>query len=190
MFCWSQYLAVSTIIQAVQQKYKTQAPELKIPEFHVFFNDHVSNDFNTLFKTFPQDRQYMAAGVPGSFQGRLFPKSSVNLMHSACALQWLTRVPEEVMKEDSPLWNKGRITYALSSSQVLEAFRAQYFRDIEAFFEARVELAPSGLLVISMPCRAEGTQPSQSIGAHVFECLSDALTEMAAEVRNYNVYTI
>ncbi|KAL3501818.1 hypothetical protein ACH5RR_036267 [Cinchona calisaya] len=176
------FLSVDTIIQAVQHKYKTRAPELNMPEFHVFFNDLVSNDFNTLFKTLPLDRKYIAAGVPGSFHGRLFPESSMNLMHSAYSLQWLTRVPKEVMKEDSPLWNEGRISYAMSSSQVVEAFKAQFFRDIEAFFEARpAELAPGGLLVISMPGRAGETQPSKAIGAHFFECLGDTLSDMAAE---------
>nr|POE51928.1 putative s-adenosylmethionine-dependent methyltransferase at5g38100 [Quercus suber] len=31
----------------------------------------VSNDFNTLFKSLPPNRQYFAVGVPGSFHGIL-----------------------------------------------------------------------------------------------------------------------
>ncbi|KAL3510748.1 hypothetical protein ACH5RR_030149 [Cinchona calisaya] len=143
------FSSVKTIIQAVQHKYKTQGPELKMPEFFVFFTDHVINDFNTLFRTLPPGRQYMAAGVPGSFQGFLFPKSSINLMHSASSLHWLSQVPEEVTKEDTLKWNKGRISYPRSSNQVIEAFRSQFFCDIEAFLKARsAELAPGGLLVM------------------------------------------
>ncbi|KAG7973767.1 hypothetical protein I3843_06G013500 [Carya illinoinensis] len=65
------FASVQTIIEATELTFKTQILEYKPPEFHVFFNDHVGNDFNTLFKTLPFDRQYMAAGVPGSFHGRL-----------------------------------------------------------------------------------------------------------------------
>ncbi|MCL7028884.1 hypothetical protein MKW94_005434 [Papaver nudicaule] len=49
--------------------------------FHVFFNDHATNDFNTLFTSLPPDRQYFAAGVPGSFYTRLFPQDSVHVIH-------------------------------------------------------------------------------------------------------------
>ncbi|CAI9096079.1 OLC1v1032150C1 [Oldenlandia corymbosa var. corymbosa] len=133
------FSCVDTLIQVVQQKYNnTLAPD-HIPEFHVFFNDQVGNDFNTLFKALPSYRQYMAAaGVPGSFYGRLFPRSSMNLIHSATSLHFLQRVPEGVMNKDSPSWNKGRITYAKSQTQVVIAFRDQFFRRLERFPESQV----------------------------------------------------
>ncbi|KAL3510745.1 hypothetical protein ACH5RR_030146 [Cinchona calisaya] len=172
------FSSVDTIIQAVQNKYKTQAPELKIPQFLVFFNDHVINDFNTLFRTLPSGRQYMAAGVPGSFLGPLFPKSSINLMHSAFSLHWLSRVPEE----GSLTWNKDIISYPRSSNQVIEAFRAQFFSDIESFFKARsAELAPVGLLVVLLPVRPNGTHSSDSRIAHIIKCLSYTLADMVQE---------
>ncbi|EYU21844.1 hypothetical protein MIMGU_mgv1a018974mg, partial [Erythranthe guttata] len=51
-------------------------------EFQVFFNDHTTNDFNTLFASLPPDRLYHAAATPGSFHGRLFPRASIQLAHS------------------------------------------------------------------------------------------------------------
>ena len=38
-----------TITEAIKQKY--ESPDLKTPEFYVWFNDIVSNDFNTLFSS-------------------------------------------------------------------------------------------------------------------------------------------
>ncbi|KAL3510654.1 hypothetical protein ACH5RR_030055 [Cinchona calisaya] len=173
------FSTVETIIQAVQHKYKTHCPELKIPEFLVFFNDHVINDFNTLFRTLPPGRQYMAAGVPGSFHGSLFPKSSINLMDSAFSLHWLSQVPQEVTEESSKMWNKGRISYPHSSNQIIEAFRAQFFSDMKAFIKERSEeLAPGGLLVMLIPGRPDGTPPSECRAVHIFECLSETLADM------------
>lgn len=179
------FACVRTLIEAVKLEFKAQGLETQLPEFQVFFNDHVANDFNTLFKAFPNDRTYMAAGVPGSFHGRLFPKASMNLMHSSFAVQWLTRVPQEVTKEVSPAWNKGRITYARSeSSKVEEAYAAQFARDMKAFFTARsAELADDGLLAILMPCRPEPSLPSESTLMNILECLGDALADMVKEVK-------
>ncbi|ONI31590.1 hypothetical protein PRUPE_1G321300 [Prunus persica] len=176
-------VSVRTLIEAVKLEFKAQGFETQLPEFPVFFNDHVANDFNTLFKAFPIDRTYMAAGVPGSFHGRLFPKASMNLMHSSFAVQWLTRVPQEVTKEVSPAWNKGRITYARNeSSKVEEAYAAQFARDMKAFFTARsAELADDGLLAILMPCRPEPSLPSESTLMNILECLGDALADMVKE---------
>ncbi|CAI9096988.1 OLC1v1033267C1 [Oldenlandia corymbosa var. corymbosa] len=173
------FKSVNSIVEAVKRKCGTGVP---VPEFHIFFNDLVNNDFNTLFKALPCDRQYMAAGVPGSFYGRLFPKSSINLMNSSFSLHWLRKVPEDVEKRDTPFWNKGRITYARSSAQVVEAFRSQFYNDMKDFLNARSEeLAPGGILTILMPCRPQGTSPSESIGIQFPEYLADALADMANE---------
>ncbi|KAK3040756.1 hypothetical protein RJ639_029278 [Escallonia herrerae] len=167
------FSCVQTITTAVQLKYKTHSLKLEVPEFHVFFNDNVTNDFNTLFKALPVDRPYMAAGVPGSFYGRLFPKASINFIHSSYSLHWLTKFPEEVVKEESPAWNKGRITYVLSSCEVVKAFTSQFLSDMEAFFSTRsLEMERCGLMALLIPCRAEGTLPSDSIFCQFFECLS------------------
>ncbi|BBG94524.1 S-adenosyl-L-methionine-dependent methyltransferases superfamily protein [Prunus dulcis] len=49
-------VSVRTLIEAVKLEFKAQGFETQLPEFQVFFNDHVANDFNTLFKAFPIDR--------------------------------------------------------------------------------------------------------------------------------------
>ncbi|KAK6290147.1 hypothetical protein POUND7_001688, partial [Theobroma cacao] len=67
----------------------------------VVFNDIVSNDFNTLFKSLPSDRQYFVAGVPRRFQGRLFFKAFLRFVHSSYALLWLLNAPKELMDKNS-----------------------------------------------------------------------------------------
>ncbi|KAM7275106.1 hypothetical protein ACFE04_016972 [Oxalis oulophora] len=176
------FTCVQTIIEAIQQKLESLGLlGSGIPEFQVFFNDTDNNDFNTLFKGLPSQRSYMAAGAPGSFFGRLFPENSMNFMHSSIAFHWLSKIPDEVTTEGSPSWNKGNITYAGSSEKVIEAFRAQSFKDMDAFFKARsIELVNDGLLAILIPCRDDDTHPEVSI-MHFYGWLGHALYDMANE---------
>ncbi|PON85701.1 SAM dependent carboxyl methyltransferase [Trema orientale] len=145
------FLAVHNILEAIQLKYQLEKRHnLALSDDHphdhqipiisqVFFNDHFSNDFNTLFKSLPPTRKYLAAGVPGSFHGRLFPNSSLHFIHSSCALHWLSKVPSEVMDRTSPAWNKGRIHYTNAGKQVVKAYSDQYAEDMMSFFRARAE---------------------------------------------------
>nr|QTZ19614.1 SABATH methyltransferase 12 [Bixa orellana] len=64
------FFYMQNILEAVQHKYHSLGIKTQIPEFQVFFNDHAGNDFNTLFASLPPEKQYSAAGVPGSFYGR------------------------------------------------------------------------------------------------------------------------
>ncbi|OWM86260.1 loganic acid O-methyltransferase-like [Punica granatum] len=174
---------VQTIMEAVKAKYKAEGIRPETLEFQVFFNDQVSSDFNTLFQTLPQDRSYTVAGVPGSFHGKLFPKASMNVMHSSMALHWLSEVPKEVKGLESPAWNKGKITYSESAPEVIEAFSSQFQRDLEEFFKQRsFEMVYNGLLIILMPCRPDGTRPSESLLVQGNECfLGHLLVDMAKE---------
>lgn len=98
------FLAVQNIVEAVEQKYQKSA--LEAPEFQVFFNDHVDNDFNILFRTLPPARKYFAAGVPGSFYSRVFPKASLHFVHCSYALHWLSKVRMYPWAWPlSPLWS-------------------------------------------------------------------------------------
>ncbi|CAL8995074.1 unnamed protein product [Prunus brigantina] len=86
------FACVRTLIEAVKLEFKAQGLETQLPEFQVFFNDHVANDFNTLFKAFPNDRTYMAAGVPVSpawNKGRItYARSESSKVEEAYAAQF------------------------------------------------------------------------------------------------------
>ncbi|GKU97658.1 hypothetical protein SLEP1_g10771 [Rubroshorea leprosula] len=89
-------IAVENIIEFVKPKHQSiPSNQERDLEFRVFFNDLVTNDFNTLFMSLPPERQYFAAGTPGSFRGRLFPKASLQFVHSSYTLHWLSTIPNE-----------------------------------------------------------------------------------------------
>ncbi|KVI04386.1 SAM dependent carboxyl methyltransferase [Cynara cardunculus var. scolymus] len=175
------FIAVENIINSVQIKYETltiSAP----PDFQVFFNDHISNDFNTLFKTLPANKQYFAAGVPGSFYGRLFPRASIHVFHSSFALHWLSKVPKEVTEKSSGAWNKGRVHYGGADDGVIMAFRQQYMKDMEGFLKARAdEVVCGGLVVVLMPGRPNEVPHCECIGNVLFEVLGCCLLAMAKQ---------
>lgn len=82
----STFFHVQDLLEAIKQKYEMQFHTSQIPEFQVFFNDQPMNDFNTLFNNLPQERQYFAAGVSGSFYDRLFPESFLHFVHCSISL--------------------------------------------------------------------------------------------------------
>ncbi|XP_059451292.1 loganic acid O-methyltransferase-like [Corylus avellana] len=152
-------IVVENIIESVKLKYQSFCHNNQgALEFQVFFNDIPSNDFNVLFKSFPSDRQYYAAGVPGLFQGRLFPKASLHFVHCSYALHWLSKIPKELTNKTSPAWNKGRIYPANASDDVWEAYSAQFAKDIESFLNARAqELVSGGLMALIISCLPDGS---------------------------------
>nr|QTZ19612.1 putative S-adenosylmethionine-dependent methyltransferase At5g37990 [Bixa orellana] len=146
------FFYMQNILEAVQHKYLSLGLKTLIPEFHLFFNDHAGNDFNTLFASLPPEKQYSAAGVPGSFYGRLFPKSSLHFVYSSFALQWLSKVPEEVLDKNSPAWNKGRIHCINAAEAVANAYTAQFTKDMKVFLDARAkEVVAGGMMVLITP---------------------------------------
>ncbi|XP_057784288.1 loganic acid O-methyltransferase-like [Salvia miltiorrhiza] len=162
------FLAVDNIIAAVEERCGAH-----VPEFQVFFNDLIGNDFNTLFKLLPPSRNYLAAAAPGSFHGRLFPRGSIHLAHCSTALHWLSAAPEKP--------NKGRIHYSGAGKDVRDAYRAQYERDMDAFLSARgLELVPGGLVLLLLIGFPDGylLASDSSIG-HAFHTLGSCLYEMA-----------
>ena len=146
------FTAMQNIIDVVQQKYESQDLATHMPEFQVFFNDHASNDFNTLFASLPPKRLYFATGVPGSFYGRLFPESSPQLVHSSYALQWLSKFPEELLNKNSTAWNKGRVHYTNAPDEVAHAYPTEFAKDMTIFLDTRAkELVQGGIMVLIMP---------------------------------------
>ncbi|XP_059639762.1 loganic acid O-methyltransferase-like [Cornus florida] len=144
MFCWTQHIhRGENIVESIKLQCQSHGLTSEAVEFQVFFNDLASNDFNMLFNSLQShDGQYFAAGVPGSFHGRLFPKASLYFVNASYAVQWLSRIPMEVVDEKSPAWNKGRIHYTNAPDEVVEAYSAQFAKDVESFLNARTRACP------------------------------------------------
>ncbi|KAK9091369.1 hypothetical protein Sjap_024546 [Stephania japonica] len=189
------FAAVQDIVEAIEQKHQSEGTQLPLPEFHVYFNDQVSNDFNTLFASLPLERRYFATGVPGSFHTRLFPEKSINLVHSFAALPWLSKVPEEVVNIHSLCWNKGRIHYTNAPVEVKEAYKGQFAKDMMRFFNARAkEVVHGGLMALCFPCLPDGQPNSHFLINVLFDLLGSALMDMVqmgrvdeAKVASFNI---
>ncbi|CAN4114014.1 unnamed protein product [Withania somnifera] len=108
------FVAMQHVVEALKDKFfQVTNSTNNIPEFQVFFNDHVTNDFNTLFRSLPIHRSYYAFGVPGSFHGA-------------------------------------------SNIEVMNAYVAQFEKDMEVFFNARAEeIVPGGMMVLISPQSSE-----------------------------------
>ncbi|KAK6279825.1 hypothetical protein POUND7_020092 [Theobroma cacao] len=174
------FFSMQNIIEAVEQRHHADhGNSATTLEFQVFFNDHLSNDFNTLFQALPPSRPYFAAGVPGSFYGRLFPTSSIHIGHSSSALQWLSKVPEEVVDSSSPAWNKGSIYCTGTEKEVAKAFSAQFENDVETFLNARAEeLVGGGLMVILMGGVPDGISLSQTSIGKFYDFFGSCLVDL------------
>ncbi|KAL7137578.1 hypothetical protein ABFS83_10G102100 [Erythranthe nasuta] len=147
--------AMQTLIETIEHKH-TEKNKI---EFQVFFNDQTANDFNTLFASLPvqHERKYFAAGVPGSFYGRLFPSSSIHIAYCSSSLHWLSKLPVDLVDINSPAYNSGRIHYTGASDAVVEAYAGQYEKDMQAFLTARAEeIVGGGMVVILMPGVPDG----------------------------------
>ncbi|XP_027166196.1 probable S-adenosylmethionine-dependent methyltransferase At5g38780 [Coffea eugenioides] len=172
--------AVHNIIEAVENKYKSLRMEAEMPEFHVFFNDHVNNDFNTLFRNLPATGRYFATGVPGSFYGRLLPRSTLHFAHCSTALHWLSKIPVEVTDKNSPAWNKGRIHYTGAAREVEDAYSTQFGKDFDLFLRARAqELVPGGLMMIVAVGFPDDVQICESSLGENFNVLGSCFLDMA-----------
>ncbi|CAN6914972.1 hypothetical protein Bca4012_088198 [Brassica carinata] len=158
------FSTVDTVIDALSRKLtvsdgKSDQPE---PELEVFFSDLPSNDFNTLFRSFEDkvngsSKKYFAAGVPGSFYGRLFPKGELHVVVTTSALQWLSQVPEKVMEKGSKTWNKGRAWIQGAEGEVVEAYAEQSDKDLVQFLKCRKEeIVEGGVLFMLMGGRPSG----------------------------------
>ncbi|KAI3845187.1 hypothetical protein MKX03_024845 [Papaver bracteatum] len=178
-------ISVNAIIEAMDLKLESyfqglHLKETATPEFQVYFNDIASNDFNNLFASFPLEKRYFAAGVPGSFYGRLFPRASLHFVNSSTALHWLSKVPKGPAGYINSAWNKGRIHYSNAPDEVFQAYSAQYVMDMEAFLLARAhEIVCGGLMFILVPAIADETLLSQTSPGLLLDVLGSCLMELA-----------
>ncbi|XP_028783722.1 probable S-adenosylmethionine-dependent methyltransferase At5g38780 [Neltuma alba] len=143
------FFTVQNIIDAVNLTFQSQTHSIidSSLEFQVFFDDHVGNDFNSRLNSLPDDKQYHATAMPGSFYGRLFPESSIHIFNSSYALHWLSNVPKEIVEKNSHAYDKGKIYFTSEvDKKVAEAYSAQFARNIESFLNFRaLELVPGGV---------------------------------------------
>lgn len=171
------FISVQNIIEALELKFQNLS--LSVPDFQVFFNDHIENDFNTLFRTLPP-RKYYAAGVPGSFHSRLFPKSTLHVVNSFSAMHWLSKIPKVNMFEKSLEWNQGSIKCTRFMKEVAETFQAQFRSDFESILTARAEeLVPGGLMVILLYCAPDGIPFADTIVGALYNLLGSCLWDLA-----------
>ncbi|CAK9144640.1 LAMT/FAMT [Ilex paraguariensis] len=189
------FISMQNVIAAVENKYYSQSLSTEKIEFQVFFNDHVSNDFNSLFASLSPDRQYFAAGVPGSFYELLFPSSSLHFVHSAYALQWLSKVPEKLLDKNSPTWNKGRIHYTGASDDVVHAYTTEFEKGMEIFLNTRgKEIVGGGMMVLIIPGIPDDINHSDLPAGVLFDFLGSSLLDMVnagiideAQVDSFNL---
>ncbi|CAK9137465.1 LAMT/FAMT [Ilex paraguariensis] len=173
------FIAMQNVMAAMEKKYYAQSLPSEDLEFQVFFNDHISNDFNTLFASLPVDRKYFGVGVPGSFYDRLFPSSSLHFVHSSYALHWLSKVPEKLLDKNSSTWNKGKIHYTGASDEVMKAYAAQFESDMENFLDARAkEIVVGGMMVLIMQSLPDNIDHSKTPTGVIFKFVEDGLMDM------------
>lgn len=175
------FIAVQSIIEAIELKLlQAGHKNPSTVEFQVFFNDQPENDFNTLFKTLPHSRKYFAAGVPGFFQNRLFPKSTLHIVLSSYALHWISKIPKEIAGGNSLAWNKENIRNKRFVKEVAEAYSAQFKNDIESFLNARAqELVAGGLMFILIAAVPDGIPMSRTTFGIFYDVFGSCLMDMA-----------
>jgi jasmonate O-methyltransferase len=178
-------------------KAKNLSAGVSVPQFQVFFNDLPASDFNSLFRVLPPsvmtdhqtedgvaasgNRSYFAAGVPGSFYGRLFPDKTLHFVHSSFSLHWLSQVPPEVLEKDSVTWNKGKI-FSCGSPAVGEAYFRQYQKDFNAFLRARAdELVSGGRMLLLVMGRKPRDPSDQGFMAFSWDSLQSVLNDLVSQ---------
>eukprot|EP00253_Pinus_taeda_P028023 PITA_28023 len=165
--------AIDFVVESIKKRYARES--ISVPEFEAFFSDLPLNDFNTLFRSLPhlcprgidemqKQHSYYAAGVPGSFYERLFPRGKLHVAISLSALHWMSRIPEAVLDKSSPAWNQGRAWIDGARKEVVEAYAKQSEEDLKSFLRCRAEeMVPGGLLFILMAGRSD-EHPQNQLG--------------------------
>ncbi|TMW87650.1 hypothetical protein EJD97_019669, partial [Solanum chilense] len=188
------FIAMQHVVEALKDKYMSQIIANSTNdnlEIQIFFNDHVTNDFNALFRSLPIDRSYYACGVPGSFHGRLFPSRSIHFAHSSCSIYWLSKIPKELLDEKSLAWNKGLIHYVGASNvEVVNTYFAQFEKDMEMFLNARAEeIVHGGMMVLITPFSTSYIRLMKFFGSSLTDLVNEGkLDESLVDSFNLPMY--
>ncbi|KAI6677203.1 hypothetical protein NL676_037999 [Syzygium grande] len=124
----------------------------------------------------------MQPACRGPSTGDCSPRRRIHVVHSAHALPWLGKLPEELLDANSPAYNKGRVYYIGAPGQVIDAYAAQFAKDTAMFLSALGKEAVSGgIMVLLMPGRANGIAHSCVLSDVMFDLLGLCLMDMAKE---------
>lgn len=141
------------------------------------------NDFNTLCKSLPADRQNYAVGVPGSFHNQLFPKASINFIHCWYGLQWLSSTPKEFDWPELTCLQQGEDLLQKRPKWGCRSISAESAKAIESFLQARVqELVSEGLMALILPCLPDGISLGECSVLTSANLLGDCHMDMAKMV--------
>jgi jasmonate O-methyltransferase len=177
-------------------KAKYMSAGIPVPQCQVFFNDLPASDFNSLFRILPSfsvntdhqneegvaGRSYFAAGVPGSFYGRLFPDKALHFVHSSFGLHWLSQVPAEILEKNPVTWNKGKIFCGGESQAVGEAYFRQFQKDFNTFLRARAdEMVGGGRMLLLLLGRTPHDPIDQGYIALQWELLEISLNDLVKQ---------
>lgn len=201
---------VNVIVRRVAKAYESRGHDA--PEFQVFFSDLPSNDFNTLFQLLPPlltpgagsleeclaagegatARSYHAAGVPGSFYGRLFPAESINVFNSTFSLHWLSQVPDNVTDSRSAAYNSGRVFFHRATEATAVAYKHQFQADLTRFLRSRArELKHGGAMFLACLGRTSADPADQGGAGLLFGThFQDAWDDLVQEVHIHHTRSI
>ncbi|KAM0839628.1 hypothetical protein ACQ4PT_060193 [Festuca glaucescens] len=155
------------------------------PEVCVLLNDLPENDFNAVVKSLVTLRQsnelvVMTSVTPGSFYKRLFTSGSLHLVCSSNSLQWLSKAPEHLTRNQIPAYDIDENARLERLPMVLEAYAQQFRKDFTLFLKLRArELVSGGRMVVSVIGR-----PSYVIASkffHLWEIVAQILSVMTSE---------
>ncbi|KAG6603957.1 Salicylate carboxymethyltransferase, partial [Cucurbita argyrosperma subsp. sororia] len=187
-------MLLSNLIGEVE-KMRHQHNKKSLLEYQIFFNDLHTNDFNSLFKSLPSFHQNLKShignhdfgpcfftGVPGSFYGRLFPRSSLHFVFSSYSIHWLSQVPEGLE------CNKGNIFAShRSPNQALEAYQKQHQKDFSTFLKCRgEELVVGGRMVLI----STGVIEEEKVNSFNLPVLTPSLSEVKGIVSSEGSFSI